>query len=129
MRYFFRECYLSEISKSKKSLGIYLVMLWMAINVIMLTYMILTHPDQPNSFIEMILWIPSIAGLWLMKKWGAALSAAVLCITLGISTSNLLLAYYSPSQLPFVPVNTLRIILNATAFAYLFKCIFANKFS
>lgn len=106
-----------------------MILLWMVTNVIMLTYMILTHPDQPNSFIEMTLWIPSIAGLWLMKKWGAALSAAVLCITLGISASNLLLTYYSASQLPFVPVNTIRIILNAASFVYLFRCIFANKLS
>jgi hypothetical protein len=120
---------LSNVPESKKPLGIYPIMLWMVINIAMLVYMILTHPDQPNSFIEMMLWMPSFAGLWLMKKWGAALSAAVLCITLGISTGNLLLTYYSASQLPFVPVNALRIILNATAFAYLFRCIFANKFS
>ena len=105
-------------------------MVWMTINVIMLTYMILSHPDQPNSFIEIVLWGPSIAGLWLMKKWGAALSAAVLGVTLGISAGNLLLTYYSSaSQLPFVPVNALRIILNAIAFVYLFRCIFANRFS
>lgn len=118
-----------EVSRSKKPLGIYPMMLWMAINVIMLTYMTLSHPDQPNSLAELVLWIPSMAGLWLMKKWGAALSAAVLGITVGISLGNLLLAYYSSaSQLPFVPVNALRIILNVVAFVYLFTCIFANKF-
>ena len=121
---------MSKVSKSKKSLGIYLIMLWMVINVIMLVYMTLTHPEEPNSFIEMMLWIPSIAGLWLMKKWGAALAAAVLCITLGLSIDNLLLTYYSSTaHLTFVPVNALRIILNAAAFVYLFKCVFANKFS
>jgi hypothetical protein len=104
-------------------------MLWMGINVMMLVYMTLTHPEELNSFIEMMLWIPSIAGLWLMRKWGAALTAAVLCITLGISMANLLRTYYSsPTQLTFVPVNALRIILNVAAFVYLFKCIFANKF-
>lgn len=104
-------------------------MFWMTINILMLTYMILSHPEEPNSFIEMILWIPSIAGLWLMKKWGAAFAVAVLCITLGISLGNILLAYHSSTmQLTFVPVNALRITLNATASAYLFKCIFTNKF-
>jgi hypothetical protein len=121
---------MTKVPTPKRQLGVYLTMLWMAINVSMLTYMILTHPDQPNSTIEMIIWIPSIAGLWLMKKGGAAPAIAVLCITLGISMCNLLLIYYSSKgQLTFVPVNTLRIILNATASAYLFKCIFAKKFT
>jgi len=121
---------LFKVSNSKRPLGIYLVLFWMVINVIMLVYMTLTHPEEPNSFIELLLWVPSIAGLWLMKKWGAALSAAVLGIALGISLGSLLLTYNSSTaQLTFVPVNTLRVILNAVAFVYLFKCIFANKFS
>lgn len=120
---------MTEVPAPKKPLGVYLIMFWMIINVIMLAFMILSHPEEPNSFIEVMLWIPSIGGLWLMKKWGAALAVAVLCITLGISMGNVLLAYYSSTmQLTFVPVNALRIILNAAAFVYLFKCIFTNKF-
>jgi hypothetical protein len=119
----------TEVQTPKKPLGVYLIMLWMAINILLLIAMILRHPEELNSFIEVMLWIPSIAGLWLMKKWGAALAVAVLCITLGISMGNLLLVYRSSTmQLTFVPVNTLRIILNAAASAYLFKCIFANRF-
>jgi hypothetical protein len=121
---------MTKVPISKRPLGVYLTMLWMVINVSMLTYMILTHPDQPNSTIEMIMGIPSIAGLWLMKKWGVALAVAVLCTTLGISLGNVLLIYGSPTgQLTFVPINALRIILNAVASAYLFKCIFAKKFT
>ncbi|MCW4045066.1 MAG: hypothetical protein NWE94_06065 [Candidatus Bathyarchaeota archaeon] len=120
---------MSKISKPKKPLGIYLIVLWMTVNIGMLTYMMLTHPEEPNNFIEMALWLPSIAGLWLMKKWGAALSTATLGITLGISLGHLLLAYNSsPAQLIFAPVNVLRIALNAAAFAYLSRSIFANKF-
>jgi hypothetical protein len=121
---------MTKVPPPKRPLGVYLTILWMTINVSMLTYMILTHPDQPHSTIEMTMWIPSIAGLWLMKKWGAALAVAVLCITLGISLGDvLLICGSSTGQLTFVPVNTLRIILNAAASAYLFKCIFAKKFT
>jgi hypothetical protein len=119
---------MTEAPKQKRPLGVYPVILWMAINVFLLLNMTLSHPEQPDSYIEVALWIPSIAGLWLMKKWGVALSAAVLCIALGISMGNVLSAYYT-AQLAFVPVNTLRIILNAAATVYLFKCVFASKFS
>jgi hypothetical protein len=120
---------MTEVPAPKKPLGVYPIMFWMIINIIMLAFMILSHPEEPNSFIEAMLWIPSIGGLWLMKKWGAALAVAVLCITLGISMGNVLLVYYSSTmQLTFVPVNALRIILNAAASVYLFKCIFAKKF-
>jgi hypothetical protein len=121
---------MAKALKPKKSLGISLIVLWMAINVLMSSYMILSHPEEPNSFLEVMLWIPSIAGLWLMKKWGATVAVATLCITLGISMGNLLLIYQSSTmQLVFVPVNSLRVILNASASVYLFKYIFANRFS
>jgi hypothetical protein len=63
-----------------------------------------------------------------MRKWGAALAVAVFCVALGISVGNVLLAYYSAPQLRFLPVNALRIVLNAVSAVYLFKCIFADKF-
>jgi hypothetical protein len=67
--------------------------------------------------------------LVMMKKWGAALTVAVLGITLGTSTGNVLLAYYlSMLHEPFAHVNALRIVVNAVAIVYLFKCIFSGKF-
>jgi hypothetical protein len=35
--------------------------------------MILGDYQDPNNYVELALWIPSLVGLWLMKKWGAAL--------------------------------------------------------
>jgi len=102
----------------------------MGINVFMLIAMVPGDPQDLNNYIEPMLWVPSIASLWFMKKWGAALTIAVLCITLGTSMWNVLLAYYTATmQLAFAPVNALRVVINAIATIYLFRLIFANKFS
>jgi hypothetical protein len=113
---------------AKKPFGVRLIIVWVAVNIAMMTYMILTHQEL-NSLIEILLWIPSAAGLWLMKKWGAALTITTLGITLGISLSELLLTYHSTAPvLTFVPINVLRVTLNAASIVYLFKAIFAGNF-
>jgi hypothetical protein len=117
-------------ASTTKPLGIYLTGVWVAINIALTTYMILTHPEEPNSFIEILLWVPSIAGLLLMKKWGALLTATTLSITLGISLSGLLLTFNSSSAvLTFVPINALRVAVNAVAIIYLFKVMFSGRFT
>jgi hypothetical protein len=72
------------------------------------------------------LWIPSIAGLWLMKKWGAALSIATLCVTLGTSMG---IVIYYPSFEAYALVNSLRIVVNVVGVVCLFRLVFAGKFS
>ncbi|MCW4017247.1 MAG: hypothetical protein NWF00_00960 [Candidatus Bathyarchaeota archaeon] len=112
----------------EKPFGVRLITVWLAVNIVMMTYMILTHQEL-NALIEILLWIPSAAGLWLMKKWGAAVTVTTLGITLGISLSELLLTYNSAAPvLTFVPINALRVTLNAAAIIYLFQAIFAGKF-
>lgn len=119
---------MSEI-KNEKPLAIFGVVIWMLINVLLFLAMIPEDPQDVNNYIEVILWIPCIMGLWIMKKWGAALSVTVLGITLGTSMGNVLLAYYNSAfNEAFAPINALRIVVNAVAIVYLFKKIFENKF-
>ena len=112
----------------RKSFGVKLVIIWVAVNIVMMAYMILSH-QEIDSMVEMLLWAPSIVGLWKMKMWGASLTIATLGITLGISLNNLLLTYSASSPvLMFVPINSLRIIFNAAAIVYLFTRLFKEKF-
>ena len=101
----------------------------MIINVLLFIAMIPGDPQDLNNYIEVILWISSIVGLWMMKKWGVALTVAVLGITFGASMGNVLLVYYlSVLHEPFAPINAFCIVVNAAAIVYLFKNIFSNKF-
>ena len=101
----------------------------MLLNVLIFLAMIPGDYQDLNNYIEVILWIPSIVGLSLMKKWGAALTVAVLAITLGTSMGIVLFAHYlSLLHDPHVPINVLRIVVNAVAIVYLFRSIFSGKF-
>lgn len=114
---------------TNRPLGVKLIGIWIFVNIVMLMYMALSHPGELNSFVEMVLWVPSIVGLWRMKKWGASLTLVTLAITLGISLNNLLLIYHSfLPVLTFVPINSFRVFLNSAAVVYLFTGIFAEKF-
>jgi hypothetical protein len=119
----------SEAFKPKRTLGIYLIITWMAINAILFLILIPGDQSDLNNYIEPILWVASIAGLLTMRKAGAAFATSVLNITLSTSTFNVLIGYYTSTLgEPFAPINALRIIINAIAIIYLFKLIFANKF-
>ena len=82
--------------------------------------------EDPNNYIELMLWIPSIVGLLLMKKWGAALSISTMCTTLGTSMGIVL---YYPSLEAYALINSLRIVVNLVGVVYLFKLVFAGKFT
>ena len=120
-----------EISDNRKSLGVYLLILWMALNIALLILSIATgdYVDL-NNWIETVLFAASIVGLWVNKRSGYALAISVLCITLGTSMGNVLLGYYLNYGLAtFVVLNSLRVCVNAVAVVYLFKRLFAGKFS
>lgn len=120
---------LSEPQKPERPNIIYLLVFWMIINLLLFLTMIPGNPQDLNNYIEVILWIPSIIGLLMMTKWGAALTVSVLGITLGTSMGNVLLAYYtSMLHEAFAPINALRIAINAAAIVYLLKNIFSGKF-
>lgn len=122
---------MSEIPNNRKSLGVYLTIFWMALNIVLLIFMIANGDYMDlNNWIETVLFTASIAGLWVNKRQGYALAVSVLCITLGTSMGNVLLGYYLNYGLAtFVVANALRIVVNAVAIVYLFKRLFAGKFS
>jgi hypothetical protein len=118
-------------SKVSRPLGIYLILVWMAVNAFLMVIEVTVANDAAdlNNSIELVLWIVSIAGLVMMKKWGAALTTLTLSYTIGISTQNVLTAYYLHNFNDTYPyVNAFRVIMNLIAVVYMFRTIFANKY-
>jgi len=106
-------------NKSSRSPAIYLIVVWMAINILIMLMMLPEDYMDPNNWIELMLWASSIAGSLLMKKWGVALATFTLCYTL--STSVGILIYYQ------IWINAVRFI-NIPLILYMFKSIFEGKF-
>jgi len=114
---------------ASRALGVYAVLAWMVLNVILFVLMIPGDATDLNNYVEVVLWVCSVAGLWLGRRWGAALAITVLGITLGTSMGNVLIGYYTGTlHLLFAPVNVLRIVVNAVAVVYLFRCVFRGCF-
>ncbi len=113
----------------RRGLTIYLIVVWMVLNVALFALMLPGDPNDINNYIEPILWVFSIVGLLSMRKAGAALTVSVMCITLSTSMGIILLAYYAGAIGEAVTyVNALRIVINSAIIVYLFKAIFAGKF-
>jgi uncharacterized membrane protein (DUF2068 family) len=94
----------------------------MAINILLMITMIASGDEEDlNNWIEIALWSFATAGLLSMKKWGAAFAIFTLCYTL--STSMGILIYYQ------IWLNATRVPINAAAIIYLFRHVFAGKFS
>ena len=117
------------MAEVRRAVGVYVVLAWMVVNLILFALMIPGDIADLNNYVEVALWVSSIAGLWLNKRWGFALAISVLGITLGTSMGNVFLAYYTGTlQLLFAPVNALRIIVHVAAIVYLFRFLFRGKF-
>ncbi len=113
------------LAAASRAWGVYAVLAWMILNVILFAMMIPSDVADLNNYVEVVLWVCSIAGLLLGKRWGGALAITVLGVTLGTSMGNVLMAYYTGTLgLLFAPVNALRIVVNAVAIVYLFRCVF-----
>jgi hypothetical protein len=113
----------------KRPVGIYFILVWMAINMALLILLIPGDPADLNNYLEPVLWVTSMAGLASMRKVGAAWATTVLAITLSTSMFNVLVAYYTGFLAePVGYINTLRIVLNAVAIVYMWKNVFAGKF-
>lgn len=100
-----------------------MLLAWMVVNASFMILELTVFGDYKdlNNSIELTLWILSIIGLYLTKKWGAALTIFALCYTLSASTGNVI--YYS-----LWAINGPRIIINTAAIIYMFRLIFKNKF-
>ncbi|PVX25602.1 MAG: hypothetical protein CW716_07745 [Candidatus Bathyarchaeum sp.] len=115
---------------TERPLAVYFLIIWMLLNVLLFLAMIPSDPQDLNNYIELVLWVPSIIGLWIMKKWGTALSVTVLGVTTGTSMYIVLEAYYLDMlNEAFASINGLRIVVNAVVMVYLFRSIFSGKFS
>ena len=108
-----------EEDKGSRPLPIYLIVVWMAINILLMLLMLPEDYMDPNNWIELALWSCSIVGLLSMRKWGAAFATFTLCYTL--STSVGILIYYQ------VWLNAVRVAINIPAVIYLFKVLFEGK--
>lgn len=114
---------------TQRTTGIYLIIVWMAVNIAVFALLIPGDSADLNNYIEPILLGISIVGLFSLKKAGVAFATATLCISLSTSMGIVLLAYYKNLMTePVAYLNIMRIILNAISVGYLFKLIFANKF-
>jgi hypothetical protein len=101
----------------------------MVINTAIMLILIPGDPTDLNNYLEPILWVVSLIGLFTMTKAGAALATSVLCITLSTSVGIVFLAYYVNLMTePVAYINVIRIAINAVAIVYMFKSIFAGKF-
>jgi hypothetical protein len=103
--------------------GIYAILVWMLFNTFFyaLELTIFNDVADLNNSIMLILWVLSIVGLSLMRKWGAALTTFTLIYAFAFNTFNII--YYSIYLL-----NGLSAIINAIATVYIFKSIFASRF-
>ncbi len=106
-----------------RSPAIYALLIWMIINATFYTAELTTLNDAMdlNNSIMLVLWVISILGLALMKKWGAALSAFTFSYAFAFNTFNVI--YYEIYLL-----NGTSAIVNAIAVIVIFTQIFKNKF-
>ena len=110
------------MTKSEKSSrgSIYLMLVWMVVNVLLMLMLLPEDYMNLNNWIELALWYSSIVGLLSMKKWGASLTTFTLIYTLSLSVS--IVIYYQ------IWLNMIRIIINALLTIYMFRSIFTDKF-
>ena len=96
----------------------YLILVWMAVNILLMLMLLPEDYIDLNNWIELGLWSSSIAGLVSSKKWGTALTAFTLIYTL--STSVSIVIYYQ------VWLNLVRVIVNTALTVCMFKLIFGK---
>jgi hypothetical protein len=104
-----------------EKLAVYLTIVWMIINIALFTLMLLNGDVEDfNNWIEIALWVISIAGLLSAKKWGLAFTVFTLAYTL--STSVGIVIYVQGLSFDAVLwVNAVRVLINAILIVYFFK--------
>ncbi len=100
---------------------------WMIINAVFMALEVTIFNDAAdlNNSILLILWIASIAGLVLARKWSFALAAFTLIYAFSFNAFNII---YFSADLPFAAllINAISAVINAVAFIYLFATIMQN---
>ena len=131
---------MEKVEKPQKTIGIYLVLLYLALHIIFLIAVFVTSYKtflNPINIALFFIGLFSAVGLWMMKKWGAALTAFLGSAGMAINAVNLQLVYTSPEYFtllgsltnwwyPILLAGTL--IVNLATVVYIFKNIFENRF-
>ena len=99
---------------------IYLMLVWMAVNVLLMLMLLPEDYMDLNNWIELGLWASSIAGFLSNTKWGASLTTFTLIYTLSLSVS--IVIYYQ------IWLNLIRVVINALLTVYMFRSLSADKF-
>lgn len=122
----------------KRPLGVYLTILWGVILIAYMCVLFITATAisfNPYNVIALLLIVISIVGLWLMKKWGAAITIVFSSMFIAESMYYLQVAYYSPEMIPqimgmwlFVALYTVSLVISILIVVYLFRSIFKRIF-
>ena len=99
---------------------IYAIAAWMMLSIIIVTLSLLSGDTADlNNWIEIALWITSIAGVLSLRKWGFAFAIFTLSYTLRTSRGNVI--YYG------IWINAIRVIINIPIIIHLFRRIFSKN--
>ena len=108
-------------TETKRPPVIYAIVVWMVLSIIVVTISLLVGDTADlNNWIEIVLWVTSIAGVLSMRKWGVAFAIFTLSYTL--STSMGIVIYYQ------IWINAIRVVVNIPIIIYLFRELFNCKF-
>ena len=102
--------------KSKRAPATYAIVAWMIINAVFMLLELTVFNDAAdlNNSILLVLWLVSIAGLLLMKKYGGAIAVFAVIYAFSFNAFNLI--YFG---LPIALLNGTSAIINAAAAIYL----------
>ena len=108
-------------AETKRPPVIYAIAVWMVFSIVVVTIsLIVGDTADLNNWIEIAIWITSIAGVLSMRKYGVAFAIFTLSYTL--STSMGIVIYYQ------IWINAIRVVVNIPIIIYLFRELFNGKF-
>jgi hypothetical protein len=105
---------------ASRKLLVYPIVVWMILNILLMALSLLNGDTADlNNYIEIILWVGSIAGILSSRKWGLAF--AIFTLTYTLSTSVGIVVYYG------IWINAIRVATNIPIIIYLFRELFEGK--
>lgn len=137
---------MNGVSKPERTLGIYLVILYLVVGLlssvtmyVAATEFFLNPVNAPANVSMLIIYVISIIGLWLMKRWGVILTAGVAGIGALIVLMNLYYMYLLPEEVEALNppswfwnygglMFSVSLVLNIVVVVYLFRLIRAKRF-